>query len=245
MPLRQAGQNKRLWLAGSALTAAVITLITWFAAIGPLLSSASALNTETDSVEAQNTVLQAKIATLKKQKQALPRLTASLRRALTALPLDSGLPEFTRQITQQAQTNNITLTSITVGAINPVIETTPTPPTDEKTDPEKPTEEKPDTPTPPPTPSTDGPAGKIFTIRITLVTTGTAPNQTNYLKTLQTTGPRRALIASTQLIPTAGPNTTPQNTPYTMTTELTIFTAPQTPENRTQLQKLLTGNTNG
>ena len=109
-------QDKRVWLAGGAAVAVLIVAVGWLAVISPQLSSAKALDAQADSARAQNGVLAAKVATLKRQNDNVGQLRTSLRSALAALPFDSGLPTFTRQLADQATESKVALSSITVGA---------------------------------------------------------------------------------------------------------------------------------
>src|SRR6478752_3149796 len=109
-------QSKRLWLGGGAVVAVVIVLIGWFGVIGPELSAAAATRDQADSARMQNVTLQAKNTKLKAQNDDVATLRASLANALAALPSDGGLPEFTRQISAQATSTSVVLTSIVVAA---------------------------------------------------------------------------------------------------------------------------------
>lgn len=236
-------QDKRVWLGGAGLVAVLIVLLVWFAGISPLVSSASALRAETESVQQQNTALRLKTAGLAKQKQNLDTLTASLRGALTALPIDSGLPAFTRQVSDQAGRNSVTLVSISVGTIAPAIAT---PQATSPAAPEAPAASgEAAAKAPAAGGPNDNPAGKLFAIRVTLVTTGTAADQAAFLKAVQFDGPRRALVLSTQQLPVASSGSTAASAPIRMTSEVTVFSAPRSPQNRAQLDKLLSGDVTG
>lgn len=210
-------QDKRYWIGGSALAAVVIALAGWFVVISPQLSSASSLRAQADSVQQQNRLLESKIAGLKQQNDNLHTLTASLQDALAALPFDSGLPALTRELSGQAAQHRIDLTSIAVGSIGPTSGV-----------------------------STAGSGGgestgALFAIPVTLLSTGSAKDSLAFLKAIQTDGPRRALITSTQLSPASGAADASIDASTTMTTQLTVFTAPLTPPAEAQLEKLLSG----
>ena len=209
-------QDKRVWLGGGALAAVLIGVVGWFGVISPQLSAASSLRDQSDSARAQNSVLESKIAKLKKQNDNVGKLTASLRAALAALPFDSGLPAFTRQLSSQATKNRIVLTSLTVGSGSVTtgtgVATTPT---------------------------TGTTATALVAIPVTLASTGSGPNQLAFLRAIQVDGPRRALVTSTQLTPATG---TSLDGSSTMTTQITVFSAPLTAQARAQLVKLLSGN---
>ena len=215
-------QSKRFWVGGGCLVAAVIVIGGWFAVISPQLSSASSLREQSDSADQQNSLLQSKVANLKRQNDKLPTITANLREALAALPLDSGLPAFTRQLSAQAAQHRVSITSIAVGSIVPTTSA--------------------GTSSPGTTGSTAEVAGTVFAIPVTLISTGGVQNQLALLKAIQVDGPRRALVVSTQLAPPTGTTVTSTDASSTMTTQLTVFSAPLSPQAQSQLKKLLSGN---
>ncbi len=176
-------------------------------------------------MQQQNQVLQSQVSKLQRENGKLGSLTANLRSALTALPFDSGLPTFTRQLSSQAQQNNIALTSIVVGSITSTTDKGSGASGTGTTG----------------TSATDNAAGKTFAIPVTLISTGSLAHQLAFLKAIQVTGPRRALVNSTQLAPAADTKSTSVDASCTMTTQLTVFTAPLTPQQLAQLNKLLSG----
>lgn len=210
-------QNKRVWLGGGAAVAVVIAAVGWLLAISPELSSANDLRTQTASVQQQNLTLESKIAKLRLQNGNVNKLTVSLRAALNALPLDSGLPAFTRQLSSQAARNRISLISVSAGAVIPVAATAAA------------------------TPSTTvgASAAGLFMIPVTLVSTGSAGGQLALLQAIQVAGPRRALVNSTQLAPASGADNASIAGRCTMTTQLDVFSAPRTASAQAQLDKLL------
>jgi Tfp pilus assembly protein PilO len=113
-------QNRRVWLGGGVLIAILLLAVSWLMFISPKLSDASGLRTSAASAQTQDLVLQAKVARLKKQNDHIAELTAGLRAAVAQLPYDSGLPDFTRQVSQQAADNHAAITALNVGAIAPV-----------------------------------------------------------------------------------------------------------------------------
>jgi hypothetical protein len=69
--------------------------------------------------------------------------------------------------------------------------------------------------------------------------------QLAFVRDIQVAGPRRALITGTQITPGAGSKTTSIEQSSTFTTQLNIFSAPRTPAEIRQLQKLLSGDLGG
>lgn len=210
-------QSRRFWLGGGVAAAVLIVLAGWLAVISPQLSSTGSLKDQTAAVQQQNAVLQAKTVALKRQDVKRGALTLSLRKAVVGLPSDSALTTFTRQIAAQAKANHVSLTSVTVGSAAAT------------------------SPGATSAGSTANAAGTTMAIPITLVSSGLGAGQLGFLKDLQITGPRRALVTSTQTTPTAGTTKASISGPCTMTTQLTIFTTPLTAQAQAQLQKLLHG----
>jgi hypothetical protein len=219
-----AVQEKRLWLGGGALTAVVVAAASWFMLISPELSSASSLHEQTDAAQLQNQMLQAQTAKLKKQSDHLDALTATLRAAVDALPLDNGLPEFTRQVSAQAKAAKVSLSGISVGTIGPAAGAAG--PAAAMAD-------------------AGGAAGKLYSIPITMIANGSYAHELRFLKEIQTTGPRRALVTSTQFAPGSSSQVASIDRSATMTVQLTIFAAPRTPQAAAQLAKQLDGHPAG
>ncbi|MEP7177607.1 MAG: hypothetical protein ABI775_00815 [Pseudonocardiales bacterium] len=228
--------DKRFWVGGGAVAAVLLIVAGWFGAISPQLSGASSLRNQSDSVQQANGVLQSKIAALKQQNSTLHTLTAKLQAALDALPFDSGLPAFTRQVSSQAAQHRVALTSISVGTAGPAAAA--------------PAAAAPAVPAAA-VPAAAGPAAgatpvaALYSMPITLRSTGSAKDQLAFLQAIRLDGPRRALINSTDLSPGAGAASPSIDKSSTMITQLTIYSAPMTPQALAQLQKLLRGDLSG
>jgi hypothetical protein len=212
-------QGKRAWLGGGALVALLIVVVSWFMVISPELSAAAALRTQATDADLQNSVTQGKVAKLRLQAEHLGELTTSLASALEALPTSSGLPAFTRQLSAQGTLSHVDVTSIVIGSISSVnadgaTGTTPT------------------TTTPAPTataPANAGStsAGSVYAIPVTVISSGSLTHELAFLKAIQTLGPRRALLTSTQFAPRGGgAQGASIDRSATVTVQLTVFSAP-------------------
>jgi hypothetical protein len=237
-------QDRRVWIGGGSVAALLIAAIGWFFFVSPELSSASDQHNQAASVRQENAALQVKLKVLQDKSARVGEYTAALRRALEALPSDSGLPQFTRQLTAQAKANGVTLSSVVVGGISSV--TTATAPATAATAPA--TATTPDTsttsaPVPDPAVATAPAtaAGGLYSVQVTIQSTGTLAHEVAFLHVVQVAGPRRALITSTQLAPGAGAKVRSIDAATTVTTQLTVFSAPQSPDQVAQLNKLLSG----
>ena len=218
-------QDRRLWLCGGAIVAVLIVLLGWFYVIHPELSAASSHRDQAESARTQNIVLEGKNNKLKVQNDDAAALRAGLAAALAELPYDSGLPEFTRQVSAQATEHSMLLSSIVVGNAVPVVG----PSTDDAgggtTD----------------TAATAAASTGLVTIPITVIATGLGSSQLAFLTAIQVTGPRRALVTAVQIAPLGGGEAVGSDAESTLTLQLTTFSAPLSPAAQTELEKLLSG----
>lgn len=108
-------QDKRTWAIGGAVAAAALVAAGWFFVVEPVESNTSSLRAQTTSTQGQNLLIQSKVASLAAQHHNVARLAQELGQTLAQLPLDNGLPAFTRQLSRQAKANGVTLDSVNVG----------------------------------------------------------------------------------------------------------------------------------
>lgn len=194
----------RAWAAGGAVVAVLMVVVTWLVIIGPARSDAQALRDDTLSVQQQNQVLAAKTNALRKLAENRTQLETDVRAALDALPTDVALPALNRQLAQQADARGVQLTSISVGAVAAPVSTG----------------------------TTVAPAG-MLAVPLTIQTKGPALAQLLFLRDVQQTGPRAALVSSTSM--DASENADLESDSST-TTQLTVFAASLSPGD----QELLT-----
>ena len=96
--------DPRTWLIGGVVTALLVVLLGWLILIGP--------------------ELRIKVASLKAKSAKSDQYAATLRQAEAALPYDSGLPAFTRQLNAEALAAGVDLGSLVVSGVTPVETTT-------------------------------------------------------------------------------------------------------------------------
>ncbi len=238
-------QNKRVWLGGGAGAALLIIAVAWFMFIGPELSSASALQSQAAATRQQNAVLQAKLGELQVKSSKITKYTASLKAALSALPYDSGLPAFTRQLSAQARVDEVAISGVVVGSVSAVVAAAPAVggvapavagAAPAAPAPATPTDTTGATPTTPIGPTSA--AGSLYSVLVTIESKGTLVHQLGFLHDVRTAGPRRVLITSSQIVAGAGKGGSIDRAAV-FTTQLTIFSAPQSPAQVVQLNKLL------
>lgn len=216
--------NRKAWFGGGVLAAVFVLALAWLFVIGPELSNASSLDAQTSQAEQQNTVLQGRVAKLKTDSMKMDTLNQQLRDARAALPIDSGLPDFTRQLSEQARTAGAVIVSVTPGTPVEVNASSGAPVVSGSAQ------------------AGGSAAGKLYGVPVTMVVSGNLASHKNLLAAMEQ-GPRRALIESVAF--GAGESTTTAGTSVdtstTMTVKLQVFVAPQTPADQAELQKQLGG----
>lgn len=212
-------QDRRVWLAGGIATSVILAAASWFMFISPTLSNTSSLQGQRVAVQQQNATLSDKIAQLKVQNDNLDSLRQNLATALNGLPPDSGLSDFTREVSVVAAAAGVSVAGISVGTVAPHSATGVT---------------GGNAPA-----STGSPAGKLYSIAVTISSSGPERNQFEFLRLLQHVGARRVLINSTQFGPGSGAVVASLDPSSNLTTVLSVFSAPVTPTQETQLEKLL------
>ena len=103
----------RLWIFGGAAVVLVLAVISWFFVISPKYAEADTVRTEAADTEMKIVQLRKRIAELEKDRARLPEFKRTLERNRNALPADSGVPDFLRQL--QASGDAL---SVEVGGVN-------------------------------------------------------------------------------------------------------------------------------
>lgn len=199
----KALKSERFWLVGGTLAAVLVAAVGWFGAVGPELSNASSLDSQTVDAQTQNVSLHAKIRKLQQDNANMPQLIVSLLQARTALPIGTDIATYTQQLSDYAVKNHVVVTGI--NASTPVSATA-----------------KPGQPT---APTAGSVAGQLYALPLTVIVKGGVSEDLLYLKAVQSDS-RAALVTSTQLANDAS-NT---SSPTQLTIQLQVFVAPQTPE---------------
>jgi hypothetical protein len=216
-------QSEKAWIAGGLASAVVLAAAAWFGAIHPQLSSASTLTSQRSNAEAQNTVLLVKTNRLRSDSKNVSDLSAQLGKRLKQLPTDSSYPELTAQLYAQAAASHVSLSSIAIGAATVA------------------TGGPAGTAVRAPT----SPAGSIYTVPVSIVSAGTLAAQRQFLDLVQNSGPRTVLVGATKILPNADQRGSSIVGGASMTTDFTVFVAPQSPAVAAQLAKQLAAGTSG
>jgi hypothetical protein len=235
-------RDTRFWLIASAAVAFFVVLVSWVFFISPERDSAASLRSQADDAQVTNATTAAKIAQLAKLDKNHAQLVAELRSALAGLPSDSGLPQFTEQLTAQAAAHHVTLSSMDVGDFTvpattaPAADPTATDSTTDATATDGSDATATDTGT-----TEGGLPANVVSIPVTLITVGSSANQLAFLHDVRVTGPRRALVTSTQLSVAATSGTLSIDSSCTMTVSLTVYSAVRSSADRAEYAKLLQG----
>lgn len=105
----------RLWLLGGAIGVVVLLAVGWLLLISPANAEADGYREQTEVSEVQLIALHKRLGELKEQQAKLPTYQAELRRFQQALPADTGIPEFLRQLEAAGDAVGAEVSNINVG----------------------------------------------------------------------------------------------------------------------------------
>jgi Tfp pilus assembly protein PilO len=106
----------RLWMMAGAAVILLLGVVSWFLLIKPQKTEASELTLQTDTAHTQAAGIRERIATLDKEKAKLPKLKVIRAGYQDALPSDSGVPAFLRQLQASGTALDVDVSGITVSA---------------------------------------------------------------------------------------------------------------------------------
>jgi type IV pilus assembly protein PilO len=109
------GHADRMWAVGGAVGAAVLVALAWFFLISPQRAETAVLQEDTAAAHTRIGMLQQRLGQLRKENSELAKFQAQLAADRQALPTDSGLPNFLRQIQIAGEATGVTVNSVTVG----------------------------------------------------------------------------------------------------------------------------------
>jgi Tfp pilus assembly protein PilO len=109
------GRVDRLWMLGGAVSAVLLVALGWFLLIDPTNDKTDGLRGETEVSEVQLISLQRRLQELQAEKAKLPQYEAELTRNKQALPADSGVPAFLRQLEDAGDAVNASVSNVNVG----------------------------------------------------------------------------------------------------------------------------------
>lgn len=225
MSLANSSRMTKIWLLGGTAGCVLLAALAWFIVVSPALSRVSTVKSQVAAADSKNDLLRIKLAQLQSEKAGIATLRTSLTNALEGLPINSGMADFTAQLQAQAVTAQVRLGSIGAGTPSVVAAASGSTATT--------------TPPAATSPGSTAAPGSLYSIPVTITADGDLTHLDTFLKLVQTQGPRRALVVSTQFAPVSGSTQASIDTAVQMTVQLQVFTSPQTPAQQAQLAKLL------
>ncbi|HET9516406.1 MAG TPA: type 4a pilus biogenesis protein PilO [Actinoplanes sp.] len=106
----------RLWMVGGVIATALLIAVSWFLLISPQRTQIDEFRAQQETTETQLVVLKRRLSELEDENKKLPQYRATLKRNQQALPVDSGVPDFLRQLQDSGELAGITVTGLTVNA---------------------------------------------------------------------------------------------------------------------------------
>lgn len=106
----------RIWMIGGAAVIALLVVVSWFLLIGPRYTAADDVRAQTEDTQVQLISLRKRITELKKQQAELGTIQAALAKKQKALPADSGVPAFLRQLQDAGTATSVDVTGVSVSA---------------------------------------------------------------------------------------------------------------------------------
>ncbi|HET6529836.1 MAG TPA: type 4a pilus biogenesis protein PilO [Actinoplanes sp.] len=110
----------QLWMIAGLAAVVLLGLLTWSFGVTPQRTDAASLKEQTNAAYDQANILRARIAKLEADKAKLPTLKAQRAARKAALPANSGVPAFLRQLQATGTKVGADISGITVGDPEPV-----------------------------------------------------------------------------------------------------------------------------
>ncbi|MEV4706654.1 type 4a pilus biogenesis protein PilO [Actinoplanes sp. NPDC049316] len=107
--------GNRLWLAAGFLVVVLLVAGTYFGVVSTMSTDADALHDQTGTAQIQMVALRKQIAKLEADKKNEKQLTATRDAYRDALPADSGVPAFLRQLQASGSEVGADVSALTVG----------------------------------------------------------------------------------------------------------------------------------
>jgi Tfp pilus assembly protein PilO len=111
----RARHADRLWMAAGIVVVALLSVVTYFLVVKPQFDEATALSEQTTTAELQAADLRKRIVKLAADKSKLSALKTALAARQDALPADSGVPAFLRQLQASGSKVGVDVSGLTVG----------------------------------------------------------------------------------------------------------------------------------
>ena len=185
------------WVGGTAIVAVVILIASWFLVISPKLSAAQEDRAQTETVKQHNDVLSTRLATLKKQFDALETTRSDLAALRKQIPTSAQLTDYLRKLSDLATTHTVVITSLMPGVALPFVAAAAAAAAPKPTPTATAAAAAPAAPTDTPTVTTPAAAGGVpglAAIPVSIIVVGTYPNVLAFLSDVQSTTDRLFLV---------------------------------------------------
>lgn len=111
--------DKRIWLAGAALVAALLLFAGYFVGVAPQLAAAATADAQRGAVEEQNRLLAEDLVVLKKDYEDIDRFKAVLDEVSLAVPDSQDMSRFVTQLDSLAAVHKVTVSTFAAGEARP------------------------------------------------------------------------------------------------------------------------------
>jgi Tfp pilus assembly protein PilO len=113
-------QSDRLWIGGGAVVIVLLVLAGYFLLIKPKYDEADAVRGQTETSDVRLITLRRRLAELKEQRSKLAEFKSTLKTNQAALPADSGVPDFLRQLQASSDQVGVSVNGMSVNVPEPV-----------------------------------------------------------------------------------------------------------------------------
>ncbi|GAB1689611.1 type 4a pilus biogenesis protein PilO [Krasilnikovia sp. M28-CT-15] len=103
----------RIWLLGGLVVIMLLIVASWFLVISPRYADAENLRAEAEKAQTDIVLYRKQNAKLEAEKAKLPEYRAVLASHQAALPSDTGMPDFLRELQSSGDTMNVTVSGLT------------------------------------------------------------------------------------------------------------------------------------
>jgi type IV pilus assembly protein PilO len=181
----------RLWIVAGMAVIALMGVATWFLAVSPQRTEAAGLADQTATSRIQADELRARIVKLTADKAGLSALTKALNASKDALPSDSGVPAFLRQLQATGNEVDVEVSGLTVG-----------------------------------NPAPDETVPGVWALPIQLTAEGTVAKLGAFLKQLQGSAQKRAVLIGVANLSSGGEGATGSTDTWSLNLTVKAFVAP-------------------
>jgi Tfp pilus assembly protein PilO len=109
------GFANRMWVLGGAIGAAALVAVTWFFLISPQRAETEALKADAAAAHERTDKLQRRLTQLRTENNDFSKYQAQLTRDRQALPTESALSDYLRQLQEAGDASRVSVSSVLIG----------------------------------------------------------------------------------------------------------------------------------